>query len=109
MVILAGSISRSGNGGVNNGRPLVNFNRQSLQSALIASRIMTTFHRIFSPRRRAVISHSSSVYWIMVMMRARRLYMGDFCVQNLVYLLCGVGLAPGPAEGGEMAWPRRES
>ena len=87
VVILAGSISRSGNGGVSNGRPLVNFNKQSLQSALIPSRIMTTFHRIFSPRRRAAISHSSSVYWIMVMMRARRLYMGDFCVQNLVYRL----------------------
>lgn len=109
VVILAGSISLSGRGGVSNGLPFVSFSRQSLHNALTASNTMTTFHRIFSPRRRAAISHSSSVYWIMVIMSARRLYIGDFCVQNFVYRLWGVGFAPGPTLGGEMAWPRRES
>jgi hypothetical protein len=38
-----------------------------------------------------------------------RLYVGDFCVQNFVYLLCGVGGERGAPGIRATAFARRES
>lgn len=75
---------------------------------------MTALHRIFCPLRFADISHSSSVYWIIVTINASRLYPGLFCVQNFVYRLCGDGFGPGtgkaaPARARRESWYRDRS
>jgi hypothetical protein len=85
-----GSISLCGSGGDKSGREFVNRNSSNRHTAFTTSSSTMTRHRTFSPFRFAAISHNSSVYCIIWRTRARRLYVGDFWVQNLVYLLCGV-------------------
>lgn len=80
-----GSTSRCGKGGDRSGLELVNRKSSNRQTAFTTSSSTTTRHRTFSPFRFAAISHSNSVYCIICNVRAMRLYVGDFCVQNLVY------------------------
>ena len=69
----SGIISRSGNAGVTSGRELVIRRSKSRQTALAISRRTTIRQRTRSPRRLAVISHSSSVYCIIANTVAVRL------------------------------------
>lgn len=60
---------------------------------------ITTRHRVFWPRRRASISHSSSVYWMIWSNCAIRRYNVDCELQNFVYRLCKDGFGRGMEEG----------
>ena len=91
-----GSTSRSGNGGLSSGLEFVNRSRSNRHNALIISSPTTTRHRALSLLRLATISHSNCVCCIICKISANRLYVGDFCVQNRVYLLCGDGCGLGP-------------
>jgi len=57
---------------VSSGLLCVNRNSNNLHAAFAISSTITTCHRTFVPRRFADISHSSSVYWIIVISSAMR-------------------------------------
>ena len=82
--------SRVGNGALTRGLESVRRMSISLHSALKLSSKTTTRHRALSPpkRRRATISHSSSVYCAILRAVASCLYSTDRAVQNLVYRAC---------------------